>query len=388
MVTTEEEALQRHLPQQGFAWRLFAAVITWGLLSFATAQNKDNASGCSANDFKTLALTTHDEQLREKLVTDWLAKYGLNCPSDQMSAIRNNLPSWLGTAMTNKISQTVESLSADKKYPAGTAPNATANTPVLRPDPEVLSTGNPMRNSNAGNSSSPTLPVIPPPFNTPSSFAPGAVPNPTPKEYALRQSEIAQCLPGELATWGDGPRDTQMLSPKMVFVYEHQGAPSIVSEDSMMAVLQESAASWDACGGSNKVVLAREFSPANGGMKITVQWNDKDTTGAIGVANITKKALSFSPEIVQRVIQINAGKNLPVKYLIDTLQMTASHEIGHFQGLSAHSKRCVDVLSYYTVGGQRCSVRDNSVVPTKFYEYRSTLPTACDIDRCLIANKK
>ena len=179
-----------------------------------------------------------------------------------------------------------------------------------------------------------------------------------------------------------------MLSPKMVFAYEHQGAPAVVSEDSMLALLRESAASWDPCGGSNKVVSAREFNPSMGGMKITVQWSDKETPGAIGVANITNKVLSFSPQFAQRIVQINSAKNLPIQYLIDTLQMTASHEIGHFQGLSAHSKRCVDVLSYYSVGGQNCTVRDSSIVPTKFYEYRSTLPTACDINRCLMANRK
>ena len=67
--------------------------------------------------------------------------------------------------------------------------------------------------------------------------------------------------------------------------------------------------------------------------------------------------------------------------------MTASHEIGHFQGLSSHSKRCVDVLSYYAVGGKKCNMRGNVPMPKNVYEYRSSLPTACDIERCRMANK-
>lgn len=376
----------RKFPTRSFSLQLLAAVFTACLLSFASAQNRDNASACSANDFKTLAMTTNEEQLREKVITDWLIKYGTSCPADQISIIRNNLPAWLGTAMSNKVYQMVETLSTDKKLPIGTTSNAADTYPPNRPSSVMSSSGNSARPQGTVTSSSSTPPA--PPASNPASFAPSTSSAPTPKEYALRQSEIAQCLPGELATWGDGPRDTQMLSPKMVFAYEHQGAPAVVSEDSMLALLRESAASWDPCGGSNKVVSAREFNPSMGGMKITVQWSDKDTPGAIGVANITNRVLSFSPQFAQRIVQINSAKNLPIKYLIETLQMTASHEIGHFQGLSAHSKRCVDVLSYYSVGGQNCSVRDSSIVPTKFYEYRSTLPTACDIDRCLMANRK
>ena len=41
------------------------------------------------------------------------------------------------------------------------------------------------------------------------------------------------------------------------------------------------------------------------------------------------------------------------------LQMVLSHETGHFFGLMAHSRRCIDVMSYYTdAQGQTCSTRD------------------------------
>jgi hypothetical protein len=52
----------------------------------------------------------------------------------------------------------------------------------------------------------------------------------------------------------------------------------------------------------------------------------------------------------------------------------------------AHSRRCVDVTSYYDNGkGERCLTRD--AVPRQAgVEYRALLPTACDIERCVRAN--
>lgn len=66
--------------------------------------------------------------------------------------------------------------------------------------------------------------------------------------------------------------------------------------------------------------------------------------------------------------------------------MTVSHEMGHFLGLVAHSRRCVDVMSYYDDGkGQQCSLRDPAALRAHV-EYRASLPTACDIQRCRAAN--
>jgi len=63
-----------------------------------------------------------------------------------------------------------------------------------------------------------------------------------------------------------------------------------------------------------------------------------------------------------------------------------SHEMGHLYGLLAHSRRCVDATSYYHDGkGQTCHVRDERSRKT-VVEYRATLPTACDIQRCRMAN--
>jgi hypothetical protein len=68
--------------------------------------------------------------------------------------------------------------------------------------------------------------------------------------------------------------------------------------------------------------------------------------------------------------------------------MVISHEMGHLFGLMAHSRRCVDVMSYYKNGkGEACYSRDPSQI-NSVPEYRNLLPTACDIERCRAANGK
>ena len=70
-----------------------------------------------------------------------------------------------------------------------------------------------------------------------------------------------------------------------------------------------------------------------------------------------------------------------------SLRFTYRHEEAPpWFGLMAHSRRCVDVLSYYHDGkGGRCFSRDPAGM-RGVVEYRHVLPTACDIERCRIAN--
>ena len=66
--------------------------------------------------------------------------------------------------------------------------------------------------------------------------------------------------------------------------------------------------------------------------------------------------------------------------------MVIPHEMGHLLGLMAHSRRCVDVTSYYNNGkGEKCFARDMTQLRPGI-EYRSVLPTACDLQRCMRAN--
>jgi hypothetical protein len=113
-----------------------------------------------------------------------------------------------------------------------------------------------------------------------------------------------------------------------------------------------------------------------------VQRNDAASRGNFALADLGQRQLSLSPAMFRLLKERNP--NYPAE---QTLQMAISHEMGHFFGLMAHSRRCVDVMSYYDDGkGARCHVRDErerkSVV-----EYRALLPTACDIERCRAANQ-
>ncbi|MBV8470133.1 MAG: hypothetical protein JOY60_09780, partial [Burkholderiaceae bacterium] len=198
-------------------------------------------------------------------------------------------------------------------------------------------------------------------------------------EATTRDDEIAQCRPGEVSTWGDGV-DRKAISSPVVLVYRHQGAPAWFSEGLVLGKLQAAAKAWSACGIAGKVL--RETDPAHTPAgSVLVQWNSADSRGNFGLANLTARTLSLSPAAFQLLRERNPGYDAT-----QTLQMVISHEMGHLYGLMAHSRRCVDVTSYYNNGkGESCYLRDarqfRSVV-----EYRSTLPTACDIQRCRMAN--
>lgn len=197
----------------------------------------------------------------------------------------------------------------------------------------------------------------------------------------LREQEIAQCLPGEVQTWGDG-RDAPSGSAAWLFVYEPAGAPAWLGERLVLELLQRAAQGWAPCGLPVQIVVASAATrPDPAQALVRVQWSDAGARGNFGLADVGRRALSLSPAAFLLLKQRN-----PAHPAAQTLQMVISHEMGHFLGLMAHSKRCVDVMSYYHDGkGGRCSARDESV--TKAYaEYRSMLPTACDLQRCRATN--
>ena len=63
----------------------------------------------------------------------------------------------------------------------------------------------------------------------------------------LRTQEMAQCLPGEISTWGDGI-DRPVRERKLVFAYQHQHAPAWFSRAEVLKALQAAAVGWSACG--------------------------------------------------------------------------------------------------------------------------------------------
>jgi hypothetical protein len=188
----------------------------------------------------------------------------------------------------------------------------------------------------------------------------------------VRQQEIAQCLPQEMATWGDG-RDRPMPALPAQWAYRHDGAPPWFDAPRVLAAIQRAAAAWAACGPTGAVVLA-EAGARLPDAAVVVQWSDSGSRGNFGLAHLGERTLALGPAAFRLLDNRN-----PAHPAGDTLQMVLSHEMGHFYGLMAHSRRCVDVMSYYTnAQGERCATRDGHW-PTGSTDYRALLPTACDI---------
>jgi len=202
---------------------------------------------------------------------------------------------------------------------------------------------------------------------------------------SVRGQEIAQCLPGEASTWGDG-RDRPAISNPMVFVYDHANAPAWFSPTLVLAAVQKAQAAWSQCGLSGSVSMATSTVLAqahhNQGA-LLVQWSDSGSRNNFGLANLGQRTLSLGPAAFALLQKVN-----PAYDSRETLQMVISHEMGHLYGLMAHSRRCVDVTSYYDNGkGDKCHTRNGLPIPPGM-EYRALLPTACDIQRCVALNKK
>ena len=167
----------------------------------------------------------------------------------------------------------------------------------------------------------------------------------------------------------------------MVFVYDHTAAPPWFSEKVVLSAVKAAAVAWSQCGVSANA-MARPLGAAIAKNTVLVQWSDKSSGGNFGLANLTQPSLSLGPAAFQMLQTRN-----PVHDARETLQMVISHEMGHFFGLMAHSRRCIDVTSYYDDGrGNLCTLRDRALFRS-VTEYRSVLPTACDLARCRLANE-
>ncbi len=192
-----------------------------------------------------------------------------------------------------------------------------------------------------------------------------------------RAQEMAQCLPGEMRTWPDG-QDRPAGRETVQLVYRHAGAPPWFDEALVLGSVQRAAAAWSACGIGAEVISeeAAVLSPGVG----VVQWSEAQARGNFALANLAQRSLSLNPAVFRLLAQRN-----PRHPAVQTLQMAISHEMGHFFGLMAHSRRCVDVMSYYDNGrGETCFIRDGAY--QRGVEYRALLPTACDIARCRAVN--
>ncbi len=189
-----------------------------------------------------------------------------------------------------------------------------------------------------------------------------------------RNLEIQQCTESDLVTWNDG-RDQPTRAKSFSFSYIHKGSPSWFNEQQVKERIRRATQEWSKCGIRSEV-SASTTSSSFADATVIVYWDDKAEVG-FGLADLTNQRLVLGIQ----AFNLLARKN-PTHDPYDTLQMVLSHEIGHFYGLIAHSRRCIDTLSYYHDGkGNQCFTRNPGLIAA-FPEYRSSLPTACDILRC------
>ena len=198
----------------------------------------------------------------------------------------------------------------------------------------------------------------------------------------VRDEEIAECRVGEISTWPDGT-DRPAIGRQIRIVYRHDGAPAWFDAATVSQSIDRAAQAWSGCGIPAELVA----SDGSDGVAVlpdtvVILWDEAGSLGNFGLANPGKRRLFLGPQAFRQLRKVNPGYDAR-----QTLQMVISHELGHFFGLMAHSRRCVDVLSYYHDDrGNQCQTRDPSGLKA-VVEYRSQLPTACDIARCRAVNR-
>lgn len=199
-----------------------------------------------------------------------------------------------------------------------------------------------------------------------------------PEARADRQAEINRCEASELVTWGDG-QDGPAKNRSLVFAYS--GASSSQFKDEQVrAMIERAALAWKGCGLEIWVGGEVDSLLRLGSRRVRVRWSDKEFS-AVAYADLGGDLLLLNRQVFLQIQDLR-GAEVATR----SLQMTISHEMGHFLGMGAHSRRCVDVMSYYTSpSGEKCTLRDPSQFG-RFVEYRHELPTACDIARCRALN--
>jgi hypothetical protein len=79
-----------------------------GLYSGQAMAQETQAKGCFVAHFKSLALKTHNPELRAVLAEKWLQLNASSCNKAQLSTLQANSPSWLGTSLTHEIASILD----------------------------------------------------------------------------------------------------------------------------------------------------------------------------------------------------------------------------------------------------------------------------------------
>lgn len=204
--------------------------------------------------------------------------------------------------------------------------------------------------------------------------------NPALAQENIRAQEIAHCKAGEIVTWQDG-RDRPSSQTHWRFAYRHQNAPAWLAKSTVRSLIERALQAWSACGIT--LELLEDFPAVDTANLVRLEWDEAGSRGNFGLSDLGNRRLWLSPAAFTLLRTRN-----PAYDQTQTLQMVLSHELGHFLGMMAHSRRCVDVLSYYHDGhGEKCLTREPGGIAGKG-EYRASLPTACDIARCRAINGK
>jgi hypothetical protein len=204
-----------------------------------------------------------------------------------------------------------------------------------------------------------------------------------------RDNEISQCKYEELVSWGDG-EDYSVSKGLNTFIYDHSEAPIWFDEKLVLSLISKVVSEWSKCGviTQPKIIGVKNYQITENNKKIIIiKWSkeliSRDGEKSSSISNLNFNTIYISIDIFKEI----KNKN-PTNDYANTLQMIISHELGHFHGLMNHSRRCVDVMSNYTDGkGGHCFARDPNIIKL-FPEYRSSLPTTCDIQRCQLVNSR
>lgn len=149
----------------------------------------------------------------------------------------------------------------------------------------------------------------------------------------VRDQEITECRSGELAVWPDGI-DRPAAHARLRVVYQHDGAPTWFAAPQVEQLISRAALEWAKCGIPIELVKPGASVPPAAGV-VRVQWSNQGSMGNFGLTNLKQQTLSLGPSAFGMLRDRN-----PSHDALQTLQMVISHEMGHFLGLMAHSRRC------------------------------------------------